>query len=439
MPTSSLWLRKFSAWMVFVLIISLFLPGTTPMARAAEREASFATSAAKNPFNMPAAAVCDAGGGTSLVGNSSFEVAVSVSTDALSWAEQSSFTRNDERCHSGAWSLKSTRAGSPEKADQTVNGLQQNTDYVFSGWIYKSTTSGDAYLDIANSTPSVIQLHAASSGSWEFLSATWNSGANTSVTIRAVAGSLSAAAWFDDINLARATLASPSFENAGSSATDALNWTEGTGYTRNDTRAQRGTWAMKSAGGNGTFITTSEPVAVTPNTDYAFAGWIYLKTAAGDAFIDLSNVDGDLNLTASDSTLDLNQWQYVSGTWNSGRYNSVVIRLVSKDLGDSVWFDRLQLAPVNTTLLNGGFETAATSSTDAARWTEGSTFTRSSAQTQAGSWSLKSTSTGAGVEKRAPLSPLRFCPTRSTSSAHISITSRQAGPPIWIWMISRAS
>ena len=46
------------------------------------------------------------------------------------------------------------------------------------------------------------QLCTSTSGSWQFLSGTWNSGSNTSVTLRLITdGSPTGDIWFDDISL----------------------------------------------------------------------------------------------------------------------------------------------------------------------------------------------------------------------------------------------
>ena len=77
--------------------------------------------------------------------------------------------------------------------------LQPNTDYVYSGWIYKTTSDAHAYIDMTDAAGE-LQLEATKTGEWEHVQGVWNSGSTGSVTLRCVIeGYVTGDIWFDDI------------------------------------------------------------------------------------------------------------------------------------------------------------------------------------------------------------------------------------------------
>ena len=133
--------------------------------------------------------------------NPSFETGTAGNADT--WTESSSHTRSSDRARTGAYSLKSTfrsSGGSGVATDQTLN-VFPNTNYTYSGWIYKAATSGSAYLDM-NDILGELQLYTSLTNTWQKVSGTWNSGTNTNVKLRLVTdGSMNGDVWFDDIEL----------------------------------------------------------------------------------------------------------------------------------------------------------------------------------------------------------------------------------------------
>src|SRR3989344_5581432 len=133
--------------------------------------------------------------------NPSFETGTAGNADT--WTESSSHTRSSDRARTGAYSLKSTfrsSGGSGVATDQTLN-VFPNTNYTYSGWIYKAATSGSAYLDM-NDILGELQLYTSLTNTWQKVSGTWNSGTNTNVKLRLVTdGSMNGDVWFDEIEL----------------------------------------------------------------------------------------------------------------------------------------------------------------------------------------------------------------------------------------------
>ena len=66
------------------------------------------------------------------------------------------------------------------------------------------------------------------------------------------------------------------------------------------------------------------------------------SSTTGGACIDMNDINNEMQLCAAQT----NTWQFVSGTWNSGSYTSVVIRLVTDgNPNGPIWFDDVRLAP----------------------------------------------------------------------------------------------
>lgn len=135
-----------------------------------------------------------------LVTNASFEGGSG--TSASSWSQGINHTRASDRPRTGGWSLKSTYSGSGTDSRTGSLAVMQNTMYVLSGWVYKSSTTGGACIDM-NDIASETQLCASQTNTWQFLSGTWNSGAITSVVVRLVTdGNPNGSIWFDDVRFA---------------------------------------------------------------------------------------------------------------------------------------------------------------------------------------------------------------------------------------------
>jgi len=139
--------------------------------------------------------------GGNLILNPGFETAGSSAADAASWTEGLNHTRASDKFHLGGWSLHSRFRGAGTNTRTTVPiPVRPNTTYTYSGYIWRTNKTGGACMDMAD-IAGERQLCAAASGSWQFLSGTWNSGSNTSVTLRLITdGSPTGDIWFDDIS-----------------------------------------------------------------------------------------------------------------------------------------------------------------------------------------------------------------------------------------------
>ncbi len=157
-----------------------------------------------SPTPMPTASQTNTpSSGSNLVLNSGFETQGSGGvTDAANWTEGTNHTRASDKFHTGGWALHSTFRGVGTDTYTTAPiAVSPNTTYTYSGYIWRTDSTGGACMDM-NDIVGETQLCTSTSGSWQFLSGTWNSGMNTSVTLRLVTdGSPTGDIWFDDISL----------------------------------------------------------------------------------------------------------------------------------------------------------------------------------------------------------------------------------------------
>jgi len=402
-----------------------------------------------------------------LVLNSGFEAQGSSAADAANWTEGANHTRASDKFHTGGWSLHSTYRGTGTDTRTTAPiAVSANTDYTYSGYVWRTNATGGACMDMADLVGE-RQLCASATGNWQLLTGTWNSGSNTSVNLRLITdGSPTGDIWFDDISLAggdgptvtptntttppTAThtptstptptasqtntppsggnlVLNPGFETQGNTVADAANWAEGTNHARASDKFHTGGWSLHSTyRGAGTDTRTMAAIPVSANTTYTYSGYIWRTNATGAACMDMADIIGERQLCASAT----GNWQFLTGTWNSGSNTSVGLRLITdgSPTGD-IWFDDISLIgsdgptltptktstptrtptvsptptitntapPSGNLVLNPGFEAQGNTAADAANWTEGANHTRASDKFHTGSWSLRSTYRGTGT------------------------------------------
>jgi len=150
------------------------------------------------PTNTPTNTPLPSG---NVVQNPGFETAgTGGAADAANWTEGTNHARASDKFNTGGWSLHSTYRGTGTDTRQTVT-VQANKTYTYSGYIWRTNTVGGACLDM-NDIVGETQLCVTTAGSWQFKSGTWNSGTNTSITLRAITdASPTGDIWFDDISL----------------------------------------------------------------------------------------------------------------------------------------------------------------------------------------------------------------------------------------------
>jgi hypothetical protein len=139
---------------------------------------------------------------SNLVLNPGFEMQGNSAADAVNWTEGINHIRASDKFHTGNWSLHSTFQGAGTSTYTTAPiPVSPNTTYTYSGYIWRTNSTGAACMDMAD-IAGETQLCTSASGNWQLLSGTWNSGPNTSVTLRLITdGSPTGDIWFDDISL----------------------------------------------------------------------------------------------------------------------------------------------------------------------------------------------------------------------------------------------
>ena len=137
-----------------------------------------------------------------VVQNPGFETAgTGGAADAANWTEGTNHARASDKFNTGAWSLKSTYRGLGTDTRQTVT-VTTNKTYTYSVYIWKTNSVGGSCADMNDLAGEVQLCVTTQTGAWQFKSGTWNSGTNTSVTLRLITdGSPTGDIWFDDVAL----------------------------------------------------------------------------------------------------------------------------------------------------------------------------------------------------------------------------------------------
>jgi hypothetical protein len=356
--------------------------------------------------------------GSNLVLNPSFEIAgTGGAADAANWTEGVNHTRASDKFNTGAWSLKSTYTGTGTDTRQTVSVIA-NTTYTYSGYIWRSTTAGGSCMDM-NDIVGERQLCTTTTGSWVFLTGSWSSGSNTSVTLRMITdGSPNNSNWFDDISLAdnsptpTNTPVGPT--NTPTRTSTPTNTPAGPTNTPTNTPTpavtgsvllQNGACCVGGPAGSQVTITA----AFSAQSSVAPVNEMRVHAGGGNCVTDLSASSWEPFVTSKD--------YYTTAPigW-SGFYVTVQFRDTQNNLS-ALYCDDISVegtpvtvtpaTPTNTPVapsnlvLNPSFETAGTGgAADAANWAEGVNHTRASDKFNTGAWSLKSTYTGSGTDTR---------------------------------------
>jgi Melibiase. len=328
------------------------------------------------------------------VPNGSFE---NGSTSVSNWTMEAGHERSNDKAHAGGYSLKSTTRSIAVSRSSSITVLA-NTYYKLSGWIYKNNNAGEAYIDM-NDISGELQIGAGNGlggGQWTYVEGTWYSGSTTGIILRCVtAVNPTDDIWFDDIQLKAVLAPNGSFEEgSGASAT---NWSMENGHARSTDKTHAGSYSLKSTT-RSIAVSRSSTITVQPNTDYKLSVWIYKNNSTGEAYVDMNDISGELQIGAGNG-IGGGQWTYVEGTWNSGSNNSIILRCVTAvNPTDDIWFDDIQLTPVIS--FNGSFENG---SSTVSSWSMETGHERGSDKAHEGSYSLKSTTRSIAVSRSSSI------------------------------------
>ena len=141
-----------------------------------------------------------------LLKNPSFE-------NSTDWAFSGNMFKSSDKSHTGSSSMKCNARGQSvcvSSAPQIT--VKKNTDYMLSGYVFRSDNSAWAYIDMNDIAGEVQLLDTSKYGEWVYLSGVWNSGDRTSVQVRLVVEpnytinqhqkeGITGDIWFDDISL----------------------------------------------------------------------------------------------------------------------------------------------------------------------------------------------------------------------------------------------
>ncbi len=276
------------------------------------------------------------------------------------------------RPHEGSKSLHCSAAGTQIAiANSIAIPVEQNTDYIYSAYIYREDDSTWAYIDF-NDAAYELQVRGSKVGEWEKVTGIWNSGSNESISLRTVVEgnhttgtAIAGDVFFDDITFEKADpqttgLVNGSFELMGEDgAANAYGWTgmssPADAMVVDNTRAFDGEYAFHSrVRETGLGIAYSKLFSVKPNTDYMVSCRIYRDDTSGWTYVDMCDAPGEVELKATKS----GEWELISKLWNSGDNTSIMMRVVNEKnwenvsedytgvTGDS-WIDDITLTEVS--------------------------------------------------------------------------------------------
>ena len=122
--------------------------------------------------------------------------------NAYYWIEGNFFNRSDDNYKFGSYSMKGVFSGLDSYSYSIPLTLEPNTNYLLSGWIYDSLTTGYAYIDL-NDTDFECELVPTTKDSWEYLSCNFTTPSSLEdVVIRiGVAGNGVGKVWFDEVKI----------------------------------------------------------------------------------------------------------------------------------------------------------------------------------------------------------------------------------------------
>lgn len=147
-----------------------------------------------------------------------------------------SLYKTADKAYSGSYSVKTgVRGVSVVVLNSNTISVKPNTDYLFSGYIYRNDNSAWAYIDMNDSAGELQLLNTDSYGKWQYVAGVWNSGSATSVSPRIVVepnytinqhlgAGITGDIWFDDISLTEITYP-PYNENGTSLSSEAKTYT----------------------------------------------------------------------------------------------------------------------------------------------------------------------------------------------------------------------
>ena len=236
--------------------------------------------------------------------------------------------RNIGNAHSGLNNAYIWDNGNDWNAIQQTVAVQPNTEYVFSTWVRSSFAAPSGYLSVLGTSGIVSEINFGNLPEYSLLVVKFNSGANTSVTLRAGFWGQNTVQWLqmDDVALRTNLLLDPGFE-LQSSRTLQAPWTQiGSGAVGADINL-----GNAHTGANNGFVwddsndwnAIAQTVTVQPNTSYAFTGWIRSALVAQVGYFSVDGANGILNET---SFAGLPGYTQLTVTFNSGANSSVRVR-----------------------------------------------------------------------------------------------------------------
>ncbi len=236
--------------------------------------------------------------------------------------------RNLGNAHSGLNNAYIWDSGNDWNAMQQTVAVKTNTEYVFSAWVRSSFTAPAGYLSVLGNSGIVSEINFGNLPQYSLLTVKFNSGNNTSVTLRAGYWGQNTAQWMqmDDVALRTNLLLDPGFELQSNRALVSPWIPMGSGAIGADVNV-----GNAHTGANNGFVwddstdfnAITQTVAVQPNTTYAFTGWVRSSLSSPVGYFSVDGANGVLN---ESSFAGLPGYSQQTVLFNSGANTSVRVR-----------------------------------------------------------------------------------------------------------------
>lgn len=257
--------------------------------------------------------------------------------------------------HTGSYAVTGTSATKYDIYAQKYIRTEKDTDYTFKFWAKSSGDSKDLRLYInakkfsttsSNDLRGTYSTHKVNT-SWAEYTVTFNSGANTEVTLSLCSSGSSSTFYLDDLSLIGPSnitpdepgdepatpenpyepvegnlLNNPSFETG-----DFTGWSTYSGTTIVEDIVHSGKYGIKSVNTTTEWGTmTKQTVSVSANTDYILTYWYYYSGSDSSAsFYAMANNSAGTIKSVHVKNMTPNTWNQVTVEFNSANNTSIIV------------------------------------------------------------------------------------------------------------------
>lgn len=222
--------------------------------------------------------------------------------------------------------------------DQVIS-VTPNTEYVFSGYLRSSLVANIGYFSVLGGQGIVNESAFGNLPSYTKLVVRFNSGSNTTMTVRAGFWGANTVQWLqmDDFSVRPNLIANPGFE-AQSGSSLLMPWAttgaaaQGVDVNLGNAHEGRNNGYIWSASNGWSAIV--QPVQVTPNTSYVLSGWLRSSPSVNAGYLSINQGATPVAETSFGSLWDYTR---LTVTFNSGMNTTMDVQAGFFGQGSPAW------------------------------------------------------------------------------------------------------